>query len=95
MHAFTLLFTAPEVPAKSVWVAPGAAARSLGHGRPWGQISIVAWLLHLEQLKGSCSSLLLSSEVLPDGNQAGRVCLGQLETSQVQFQRAWPVIMVF
>lgn len=68
----TFLFAAPEVPAKAVRVAPEDAARSLGHGGPWGQLSTVAWLLHLGQLKGSCSSLLLSSEVLPDGDEGGR-----------------------
>lgn len=53
-------FSAAEVPAKAIWVACGAAARSLGHGGPWGQLSITAQSLYLVHLKNCHSSLLKS-----------------------------------
>lgn len=59
---------AAGVLAKAVWVAPGAA-RSLGHGAPWGQLSIAAQLLYLLQRKDSRFSL---QKVSPDSAERSR-----------------------
>lgn len=92
----TFLFAAPEVPAKAVWVAPEDAVRSLGMVAlgdssvlwpgcyTWGSSKAPAPLF---------SSPLKSCQMVT--READRVYLGQLEISQVQFQRAWPVILVF
>lgn len=85
-HTPILLSPAAEVPAKAVWVAPGGAARSPGHGGPWGQRDIAAQLLlHLVQLKDSSSSPLKSLQTMQKA--AGRVYLGQLQTSPVPFSK--------
>jgi len=85
-YALTLLSPAAEVPAKADSVAPGAAARSPGHGGPWGQVGIAAQLLYLTQLKDLLSSLLKPRQTVR--REVGRVYLGQPQTSIVQFQRA-------
>lgn len=85
-HAPTLPSPAAEVPAEVVWVAPGATARSLGHGGPWGQLVIAVQFSYLMQLKVSHTSLLKSRQTVQ--RQAGKVYLGQPQTSQVQSERA-------